>query len=71
MEQKRWTVRELLDDDYGCEELPPGAEPMTAAYLTGPSGETRCIRLPYRLTRTWHPGDWVCLPESAEIPKEE
>ena len=71
MEQEQWIVRELLDDDYGCEELPPDAEPMTAVHLTDPSGEERWVRLPYRLTRTWHTGDRVCLSNPKESPKEE
>ena len=33
------TVRDILDDDYGCEELPLGAEPMvTVSEIQGITG---------------------------------
>ena len=41
------TVRDILDDDYGCEELPLGAE--------------RSLRLADSQTRTWRPGDRIML----------
>ena len=41
------TVRDILDDDYGCEELPLGTEPMVTDSQT----------------RTWRPGDRITLGE--------
>ena len=35
------TVRDILDDDYGCEELPLGAEPMVTVILTDDHGAER------------------------------
>ena len=40
------TVRDILDDDYGCEELPLGAEPMVTVILTddhGAGGSTKMV----------------------------
>ena len=39
------TVRDILDDDYGCEELPLGAEPMVMVILTDDHGAERSLRL--------------------------
>ena len=39
------TVRDILDDDYGCEELPLGAEPMVTVILTDDHGAERSLRL--------------------------
>ena len=38
------TVRDILDDDYGCEELPLGAEPMVTVILTDDHGAKRSLR---------------------------
>ena len=55
------TVRDILDDDYGCEELPEGAEPMVSVILTDSHGTDRQMRLADSLTRTWRPGDRIVL----------
>ena len=47
------TVRDILDDDYGCEELPLGAEPMVTVILTDDPADSQ--------TRTWRPGDRIML----------
>ena len=47
------TVRDILDDDYGCEELPLGAEPMVTVILTDDHGAERSLRLADSQTRTW------------------
>lgn len=55
------TVRDILDDDYGCEELPLGAEPMVTVILTDDHGEERSLHLADSQTRTWRPGDRIML----------
>lgn len=50
------TVRDILDDDYGCEELPLGAEPMVTVILTDDHGAERSLRLADSQTRTWAAG---------------
>ena len=55
------TGRDILDDDYGCEELPLGAEPMVTVILTDDHGAERSLRLADSQTRTWRPGDRIML----------
>ena len=57
------TVRDILDDDYGCKELPLGAEPMVTVILTDDHGAERSLRLADSQTRTWRPGDRITLGE--------
>ena len=61
------TVREILDDDYGCEELPEGAEPMVTVILMDARGEDRYLHLADSLTRQWRPGDRIVL-RPGEVP---
>ena len=55
------TVRDILDDDYGCEELPRGAEPMVTVILTDDHGTERVLRLADSQTRAGRPGDRIAL----------
>ena len=55
------TVRDILDDDYGCEELPEGAVPMVTVILTDDRGTDRQLRLADSQTRAWRPGDRIVL----------
>lgn len=56
----RLRVLAIEEDDYGCEELPEGAEPMVNVTVEG-GGETQCIRMPYGQTKMMRPGDAVRL----------
>lgn len=63
------TIADIWDGEYGCEELPEGAEPMVTLYLTDAQGRTRTVRLPDRLTRGWRTGDRVTLAPDGSIRK--
>ena len=41
-----YTILDLSEDDYGCEELPEGAEPMAVARLRAEDGTVRWLRVP-------------------------
>ena len=63
------TVRDILDDDYGCEELPLGAEPMVTVILTDDHGAERSLRLADSQTRTWRPGYRIMLGAVSQCGK--
>lgn len=41
-----WTITQIFDGDYGCEEPAPGAAPMVSVTLVSESGETRSVPVP-------------------------
>lgn len=38
-----WTIRQIFDGDYGCEELPEGVRPKVLVTIVNEAGETREI----------------------------
>ena len=63
------TIEDIWDDEYGCEELPEGTEPMVTLRLTDAQGKTRTVRLPDRLTCGWQTGDRVTLAPDGSVHK--
>ena len=47
-----WTIRQIFDGDYGCEELAPGQKPRVSVTLVNESGEEKRVSVEdERLTR--------------------
>ena len=38
-----WTIKQIFDGDYGCEELQPGQKPKVSATLENEAGEVRYV----------------------------
>ena len=38
-----WTIKQIFDGDYGCEELASGAKPMVSVTLINEAGEEKIL----------------------------
>ncbi|SCY47995.1 hypothetical protein SAMN02910451_02769 [Butyrivibrio hungatei] len=38
-----WTIKQIFDGDYGCEELQPGQKPKVSVTLENEAGEVRYV----------------------------
>ena len=38
-----WTIKQIYDGDYGCEELQPGQQPKVSVTLESEDGEIRYV----------------------------
>jgi len=38
-----WTIKQIFDGDYGCEELQPGQKPKVSVTLENEDGEVRYV----------------------------
>jgi len=38
-----WTIKQIFDGDYGCEELSPGEKPKVSVTIINEQGEERYI----------------------------
>lgn len=38
-----WTIRQIFDGDYGCEELAPGQKPKVSVTLVNENGEEKRV----------------------------
>lgn len=38
-----WTIKQIFDGDYGCEELQPGQKPMVSVTLVDESGNEKYV----------------------------
>ena len=65
------TVREILDDDYGCEVLPEGTEPLVTVFFTEPDGTERQMHLADCATRGWKPGDRIVCGADGSLSKAD
>jgi hypothetical protein len=38
-----WTIKQIFDGEYGCEELAPGARPKVSVTLENEAGERKFV----------------------------
>lgn len=38
-----WTIKQIFDGDYGCEELGPGQSPSVSVTIVNEAGEERYV----------------------------
>ena len=38
-----WTIKQIFDGDYGCEELQPGQKPMVSVTLIDDAGNKKFV----------------------------
>ena len=38
-----WTIKQIFDGDYGCEELAPGQKPKVSVTLVNENGEEKRV----------------------------